>query len=265
MKIVLTGILEERREYLESVIESKKTFIDNGPEGRLRTAAYKGHTSYYQVTEAKDSTGKYLPKEKTPVIKDLAQKGYDSKVILAAEKEIALLNKLVRFQEQTVESVYETLSPTRQKLVTPVRLPDDEYIRQWLDSKKCDSMGFDEGAPVIMTAAGCRVRSKSEQLWADTFTRLDVPYVFEPMLYLKGRGWVRPDFVGLNVRLRKEIWVEHMGIMDSMSYSEDNVKKLHDYERNGFILGDSLLITMETRRSPLELRSVEDLIKKHFL
>ena len=81
----------------------------------------------------------------------------------------------------------------------------------------------------------------------------------------KGWGWVRPDFVGLNVSLRKEIWVEHMGMMDMLSYSEENVKKLHDYERNGFVLGDDLLVTMETRRSPLEARSIEEMTRRYFL
>lgn len=126
-------------------------------------------------------------------------------------------------------------------------------------------MGFDEGSPVIMTSGGYRVRSKSEQLWGDSFARMGVPHVYEPKLYLKGKGWIRPDFVGLNVRQRKEIWVEHLGMMDSISYSDDNVMKLHMYERNGFILGDDLLITMETRRSPLERKSIETLITKHFL
>lgn len=147
----------------------------------------------------------------------------------------------------------------------PVRLPDDEYIARWLESKKCEPMGFDENDPEILTKEGYRVRSKSEQLWADSFFGLEVPHVFEPKLFLKGHGWVRPDFVGLNVRLRKEIWVEHLGMMDDPAYSDKNVKKVHGYERNGFILGDTLLISIETKKHPLEAKAIEELIKKHFL
>ena len=50
----------------------------------------------------------------------------------------------------------------------PVRLPDDEYIARWLESKKCEPMGFDENDPEILTKEGYRVRSKSEQLWSYT-------------------------------------------------------------------------------------------------
>ena len=259
------NIIKKRKEYLETIIKEKEAFIRACPDGRLRTASYGGRTSYYRVTEFKDSTGKYLSRKDAKVIKDLAQKDYDSKVIKSAEKELILLNKMIEFHKDTVENVYDLLLPARRKLVKPVKLPDDEFVRRWLESKKCEPMGFDENAPEILTSEGYRVRSKSEQLWADTLERFGVPHYFEPRLYLKGKGWVRPDFVGLNVRLRKEIWIEHLGMMDSLSYSEDNVQKVHIYERNGYVLGDDLLVTMETRRSPLEARSLEALISKHFL
>ena len=265
MNNILLNDLEKRREYLYKVVAEKDAFINNCPEGSLRTATHDGQTSYYRVTEFKDSSGKYISKKDIRLIKDLAQKDYDSKVIRRAEKELVLLDRLIKYQDQSIEEIYNSLSPVRQKLVTPVRLPDDEFIRQWMESKKCEPMGFDEMDPIILTSEGYRVRSKSEQLWADSFKRFNVPHVFEPKLYLKGKGWVRPDFVGLNVRLRKEIWVEHMGMMDMLSYSEENVRKLHLYERNGYVLGDNLLITMETRRSPLEAKSIEAMITKHFL
>lgn len=259
------SILQSRRNYLSGLVERKRLFIESCPEGRLRISTYKGHTSYYHVTCRGDSKGTYLSNKDTQHIRTLAQKDYDSKVILSAEKELKLLDKMIELRGHSVEDVYDSLPNERQVLVDPVRLPDDEFIRHWLESKKCESMGFNEMDPIILTSEGYRVRSKSEQLWADSFERLGVPHVFEPKLYLEGRGWVRPDFVGLNVRLRKEIWVEHMGMMDSLSYSEDNVLKLHLYERNGYVLGDTLLITMETRRSPLEAKSIEAMITKHFL
>lgn len=259
------SILQSRRNYLSGLVERKRLFIESCPEGRLRISTYKGHTSYFHVTCRGDSKGTYLSNKDTQHIRTLAQKDYDSKVILSAEKELKLLDKMIELQRHSVEDVYDSLPDERQVLVDPVRLPDDEFVRQWLESKKCEPMGFDEMDPIILTSEGYRVRSKSEQLWADSFKRFNVPHVFEPRLYLKGKGWVRPDFVGLNVRERKEIWVEHFGMMDSLSYANDNFFKLHIYERNGFVLGDDLLITLETRKFPLEVKSVEELIRKHFL
>ena len=265
MSTIFLNFLKSRESYLQRIVKDKRYNIEKSPEGRLRTATFQGHTSFYQVVNPNDSTGKYLNKNDISLARALAQKDYDLKVLRSAEKELGILERVIKFQGQSVEEIYNSLSPVRRALVEPVRLPDDEYIRQWLKSKECEPMGFSENDPVILTSEGYRVRSKSEQLWADTFERFGVPHVFEPLVYLEGHGWVRPDFGALNVRSRKEIYVEHFGIMDSASYFEDNVKKLHDYERNGFVLGDNLLITMETRRSPLEVRSIEALIKKHFL
>ena len=259
------SIIDARVKYLTNIVSHKQKAALSAPKGSLRINIKNGRPYFYHVEDTKDTNGYYLNKNDILLARALAQKDYDLKVLRSAEKELGILERVIKFQGQSVEEIYNSLSPVRRALVEPVRLPDDEYIRQWLKSKECEPMGFSENDPVILTSEGYRVRSKSEQLWADTFERFGVPHVFEPLVYLEGHGWVRPDFGALNVRSRKEIYVEHFGIMDSASYFEDNVKKLHDYERNGFVLGDNLLITMETRRSPLEVRSIEALIKKHFL
>ena len=265
MSIIFLSNLESRRRYLKETIKKKTEALINAPGGRLRVCTYKGHTSYYCVEKAKDSTGKYLNKKSDPLARALAQKDYDQKIIRAAEEEMKILDRLIGQQRRSVEEVYPSLSPARRELITPIRLSDEEYAAWWLENKKCERMGFGEDDPVILTREGYRVRSKSEQLWADLMEDAGVPHVFEPQIYLEGRSWVRPDFAGLNVRKRKEIIIEHFGMMDDPAYAEKNVDKLHDYERNGFVLGDDLLITMETKKFAPERKSIEDLIKRHFL
>ena len=265
MSNVLLNNLISRKEYLQNLILQKNEALTAAPEGTLRVSLEKGRYRYYRYNGSVSKKGQYLGEKRTDVAAALAQKDYDQRIIKAGEKELQLLDRMIRLQEVSVEDVYDLLSPARRELVKPIRLPDGEYIAYWLDSKKCEPMGFADDDPVILTSEGYRVRSKSEQLWADTLSRLGVPHVFEPLLYLEGRGWVRPDFAGLNVRKRKEIYVEHLGMMDDPGYSDDNVEKLHDYERNGLIIGDSLIITMETKKYPLDARSVEELIKRHFL
>ena len=260
----LKNVLIKRKAYIENLILKKKEAMTKAPEGSLRTSTINGHFRYYRFGN-ENKNGIYLPKKEIELAASLAQKDYDQKIIASAEKELSIIDQFISQQNASVEDIYDALSPARRALVEPVRLPDDEYIARWLESKKCEPMGFDENDPEILTKEGYRVRSKSEQLWADSFFGLEVPHVFEPKLFLKGHGWVRPDFVGLNVRLRKEIWVEHLGMMDDPAYSDKNVKKVHDYERNGFILGDTLLISIETKKHPLEAKAIEELIKKHFL
>ncbi|MBR6473566.1 MAG: hypothetical protein IKS99_07595 [Firmicutes bacterium] len=235
------------------------------PEGFLRVSSHKSSTHYYQVLKNRDTTGKYLNKKDVGTAEALAQKDYDRRILASAKNELAMLEKLIDLQSRSVETLYDKISPKRQPLISPIALTDEQFIRKWFRSMECEPMGFKEGDPLIYSMDGIRVRSKSEQLWADSLKRLDVPYVYEPMILLEGHGWARPDFGCLNVRKRKTVFVEHLGMMDDPSYAEEAVRKIHDYENNGLILGDDFLITMETRLLPLDPRSIDELVKRHLL
>lgn len=256
--------LLKRKLYLEDILDHKQKAIEAAPGGRIRVGGNNGYSAYYLLEEDGDLKGKYLNKDNRDLAQALVQKDYDKRIVEAAAKELKALDKLIKLQSSSVEDIYEALASSRKTLVTPIKLPDDEYVQQWL-AREYEPMAFDENDPIIESLKGLRVRSKSERLWADSFDKYGVPFLFEPPLYLEGIGWVRPDFVGLNVKMRKEIYVENLGMMDDAGYAEDNVKKIRGYEASGLYLGDRLLITMETRRNPVNTRTVEDLIKKYFL
>ena len=257
------NFLEARKRYLDNIIEEKKNSLVSAPEGRLRTSTCRGKVSYYHVTEFKDTKGRYINKDNDGLIDELAQKKYDKDAVKACEDEEADLDRLIIRQKSAVEELYDKMPEAFKRHITPIREPDDEYIRKWL-ARSFEPMGFSENDPVIKSLKGLRIRSKSERLWADSFDKFNVPFIFEPTLYLEGYGWVRPDFCALNVQRRKEIYVENLGMMDDPGYAEDNVRKIRAYENNGFYLGDRLVITMETLKNPVNPRTVEDLIGKYF-
>ena len=131
-------------------------------------------------------------------------------------------------------------------------------------SRQHTVLGFEEGAPEFYTKAGLRVRSKSEIIIAERLDDLVLPYIFEFPVYLPDRGWVFPDFTILNVRLRKAYLWEHLGRMDDPGYLVSNISKLKSYEKEGYYMGDNLIVTFETKDSPIDTRQVDRLIK-HFL
>ena len=252
-----------RKEYLDGLVETKMKQLESAPEGRLRVTKSHGSPAFYQVLKDGKPRGKYLPKKDMDKIHALAQKDYDQKVLASADKELLIINSLLELNDRTVEDIYLNLTPIRQQLVAPIRPTDEQLIEQWRESKACEPMGFSESDPEIMTEAGHRVRSLAEQLWADTMFREKVPYFFEPVLELKGRGKVRPDFAALNMRKRKEFHIEHLGMMDDPAYLEKNLLKLRDYERSGYVLGVNFLYTLGTKKHPLQLKTVESLIINH--
>ena len=90
-----------------------------------------------------------------------------------------------------------------------------------------------------------------------------IPYRYEYPVYLRGFGKVYPDFTVLNLRTRKEIYWEHMGMMDNSAYAEKAVNKIHTYEQNGIFQGENLLITYETSKSSLNQKGIVRMIQRY--
>ena len=65
------------------------------------------------------------------------------------------------------------------------------------------------------------------------------------------------------VSSRKEIVLEHFGMMDNAKYCEKALRKINSYAKNGYILGDNLLVTFESSTIPLDARNVQRMMEKH--
>lgn len=87
------------------------------------------------------------------------------------------------------------------------------------------------GDNAIITEKGEAVRSKSEKIIADKLYMKEIPYVYEQPLYLKGYGYVVPDFKILNVRTKKEYYLEHFGMMDDYEYAKNAIKKIECFQK----------------------------------
>ena len=162
------------------------------------------------------------------------------------------------------EDIFPKLSDERKQHVHPVEWSGEEYVRQWLKAEY-KRKGFRENAPEYYTDAGERVRSKSEVLIAHSLIKHGVPYRYECPLLLKGYGYVYPDFTVLNVRTRKELYFEHLGMMDDADYSRKALQKITLYEKNGIFLGDKLVLTHETSENPLDIRLLDRIIEHYFI
>lgn len=62
----------------------------------------------------------------------------------------------------------------------------------------------------------------------------------------------------MNVRKKKTIYWEHLGRVGELDYATRNFAKLMDYEKNGLVLGDNLIVTLETLERPLDIKIVEE-------
>ena len=168
-----------------------------------------------------------------------------------------------REKEQTYEDVYDKLIYGRKILVTPHFIPDDVFLEKWLE-EPFEKLYFEEDTAEHFTDRGERVRSKSEVIIANALNQVGIPYKYECPAYL-GKKKIYPDFTIMKMPGRKEIYWEHLGMLDDPSYLSKNLDKLESYEENGIFLGDNLIITRETSDSPLNTKQVWRTIEHYLL
>lgn len=264
MVTIIEKIEEELRNLEELIIKAEKS-LENAPKGILRISKSGSTIQYYRRENEKDKNGQYIKKKNRNLAYGLAQKEYDKEVLQAAKKR---KEKLSEFQKQylpdQILDIYNGFSKERQNLIRPYVLTQEQYVNKW-ENRVFNAKGFAESAPEIYTEKGERVRSKSEKIIADKLRLMDIPYLYECPLHLKGYGIVYPDFTMLNKRTRQEYYLEHFGRMDDETYSEHVVQKIETYQKNGIYPGEKLLMTYETSKNPLNMKVVENMIQKYLM
>ena len=259
---MLLPLLQTRAEELLRAIEMTKKLMNRAPQGRLKLAR-RGRDFY--ACRIVDDRSEYIPKGNLTLMSKLAQKDYDEKVLGVLERKLCLVDAFIeKYKAIEIHDVYDNLCEERKSMVEPVQLSDDEYARRWL-AVPYKGKGFDAGAPDLRTANGERVRSKSEVIIADTLGRLGIPYKYEcPLKLADGGLTVYPDFTCLDLRTRKDVLWEHLGMMDNPEYASLAVKKLSSYLQSGYVLGRNLVVSMESSEKPLSQNDVKKIVKEIF-
>ena len=165
-----------------------------------------------------------------------------------------------------MENVYRKLHIARKQLVIPMAKPIEQQIEEFENIAYEPKLFSEKDQKEYYTAKGERVRSKSEKIIADEFYRYGIPYKYEYPIILKERNKqviFYPDFTVMNKRTGKRWILEHLGMMDDAGYSENAMKKLDLYEKNGFLLGKNLLLTHETTNFPLNTNTLKKYIEEY--
>lgn len=259
--ICIEKTLLKEKDILEKMLLMVNIDLKKAPKGILRTSVSNNTTQYYLVKQGETSKrGKYLSKKKMDFIKSLAQRDYNQEIKGLIEERINLINQYLALG--SFKSVYDSMLEKKKLLVHPIELFDEEFLEEW-ECEEYYGLDFEEDAPEIYTQKGERVRSKSEKIIADFLYQCGIPYKYEHPLVLGGMT-VYPDFTLLDLKNRKEIYLEHLGMMDDLEYMEKALKKMNSYQREGYYLGEQLMITYETMRLPFDSRSFEGMIKARF-
>lgn len=253
--------LINRREFLSELLVTIRKREKDLPGGKLRISNDKGNLHYYYITEQGDTHGKYIPRKDSILAQKLAQKEYLKQLYRETEQELKNINTfLVKYGETHLEDVYMCLNEYRKGLVEPLVVSDDIFVKQWEEQIYAINP-FCSEERVYPTKKDELVRSKSEVLLADMYYDMGIPYRYEAELCLKNGKKKYPDFTILDVRKRTVIYHEHLGLLDSDSYRQANMRKIEEYRKDGIFLGKNLIITYEAEGIYLNVKEIKEMIK----
>ncbi len=254
---------KERLEQLTSLKNMCEAGLKSAPAGTLRVDRHGKVIQYYNRIDPAKPNGEYIPVSNRDLAVKLAQKEYEQKMLKSVNEEIKVLLHLIEhYPACRPEDVMSKVAEPKRGLIRPFHLSEEEFVERW-KSVEYISNPFYESRDNLMTEQGEIVKSKSELIIANLLFQAGVPYRYEFPLSLGRQGTVYPDFMILNKRLRKEILWEHLGMMDIPEYAEKAVRKITAYEENGYFPGENLILTMETKDQPLDVRLVKKMIRKY--
>ena len=104
---------------------------------------------------------------------------------------------------------------------------------------------------------GIYYRSAAERDIAIFYTKMGIPFKYEPEVMLKGMNRpIYPDFVIYIEELDTCIFHEHFGIKESSSYLKDTRIKYENYSNAGLVPEIDILFTHDTNNMPFDIRYV---------
>ena len=275
-----TEELKKQLEELNLLLEEADSRLKkswNIEEGKLRVCSSHGCPQYHFKAKGEEKE-RYIPTYEKDKIKALVQREYDTNIKKELESSSKKLQKFLKsYDISNIDAAYEKLHQGRKSLINPIIPSQAMRIEEWYQNNPGNNNPFEKDV-AFTTKRGEIVRSKSEKILADAFLDYGIPYQYEPCFELDNNsgddnlynawGYVRrkyPDFVLLNVRKDKTIYWEHLGRVGEEGYATRNLSKLMTYEKNGLILGDNLIITLESEKSPLDVDIVHRKIKEFLL
>ena len=257
--------LQEEKARLETILKTTEERLVNMPEGKLRIGKCQGTVQYYHRRKDTSNTGSYISKNEMELVKALAQKQYDERIVKLARKRLQQINRILRdYEDDEILRLYAREHPERRKLIRPVEQCFEKKLEQWI-SEPYKEKPFREDSTVILTNKGLRVRSKTEKIMADYFDSMGICYKYECPLYLDNFGYIYPDFTFLSPKTMEEIYWEHEGMMDKTEYAQAAVKKIDLYEQNNIFPGERLILTFETSVTSINSKLLKMMTEKYLL
>lgn len=252
------------------MLRQYETELTHVPKGSLACYVKKGriyfkHVYYLRVSGNKKSVRmeRHLGKEDEALIRMLHRKAYLKRAKSILEKNLAAQNLAARsYSPYDYNHIMEGAGAAYQletlELFLQQRGQDNE-AQPGSEVQKA----FRQDGLTQMTAAGFRVRSKSEALIANSLHENRIVFFYEKEIRVTletGETVIlHPDFAILLPSGELILW-EHLGLLRKKEYALKFGKKLHLYNLAGYTPGVNLILTADDVNGSLDMQAVARII-----
>lgn len=259
------------KERLEKDVRKFTRLLEGMPEGELRVHKDGKRYRYYRkiliAGNGKSHNGKreVIRSSNTELIETLAKKGFYEHYIKDAKREIGAIDKYLQNHDKSDGWLYRYLNHNVgiKNILARFFNVEKDSLLAW---EMCDYVKY-SGYPEqlnVPTMANHMVRSKSEGLIVNALFMNKIPYHYEEEFELKDGSIIYPDFIIRHpVTGKIYIW-EHLGRIDEEDYLVKNLGKIKQYIESGFIPTVNLIITYETKNSPVDVRYINEMVTYYF-
>ena len=216
--------MQKELEHLLAEVHWIQQKLKNLPEENISCERDKQYIRWYLISEGKRN---YLPRSQEKLANKLMQKKYYLARLKDDLDEITFLKKCLK------------IAPPHTRRIDKLLSPDSSYHNLLL------------------------VRSKSEVLIANALFSKQIPFRYEACLQL-GSHTVYPDFTIRHPVTKKIYYWEHLGMMGEEDYLDNALTKIRRYCRNNIYPDGNLILTYESRQTPLDSELVLHIIEHYF-
>ena len=136
----MTGIKEmllKEQDRLEKILSKTRKQVKDAPPGSLRLSKSRGWIQYYHCMPGEKENGRYISKTKEQMIRRLAQKSYDERVVKLAEKRLAQIRRITKdYDVDEIEKLFLNEHRERKKLISPIVPTWEQRVEKWV-SEDC--------------------------------------------------------------------------------------------------------------------------------
>lgn len=237
-----------------------RKFEDDSDKIKFRMIQNKSTNQYY-IKHYDSENWVYIRKKNYSQIIKYAQNDYIHRLRKLAETEINAIDDFIKQSKysQILDLSYKYYEHGI-KDISFFDVNDEIYSKKWKEVEYIPKT-FVEGSPEHYSKAGIRVRSKSEADICDCLDECGIPFRYECPIVVNG-VLMYPDFTTLDVKKRKVIYWEHMGMLEDREYCRDAIGRIHLLQKGGISIGDNLIITVENAIHPLNRKYIMSLIEQ---